>query len=317
MNFIEQAYKGRNDFIYYFATLAVVFVGWQIIGIIPLVAVAYYHADSYGDFIVGAENAFATMGINSNLYLLVMILSFAFALLSLFIGVKYIHKRTITSLITARKKIDWKRFSYAFGIWIIISLISISIDFIFEPESFVWNFKPLPFLILVVISFLFLPIQTSFEELLFRGYLMQGFGILFKNAIYPLIITSLIFGLLHYFNPEVQKLGSIILIYYVATGLLFGIVTLMDDGTELALGMHAANNIVAAVLVTSDWMVFQTDALWVDVSEPSAGFETFFPVLVVYPVVIWIFSKKYRWKDWKSKLFAEIKKPLPVKKESI
>ncbi len=317
MNFIEQAYKGRNDLIYYFATLALVFVGWQIIGIIPLVAVAYYHAGSYGDFMDGAENAFATMGINSNLYLFVMILTFAFALFSLLIGVKYIHKRTLTSLVTARKKIDWKRFAYAFGIWIIISLISISMDYISEPESFVWNFKPLPFLILVVISFLFLPIQTSFEELLFRGYLMQGFGTLFKNAIYPLIITSVIFGMLHYFNPEVQKLGSVILIYYVATGLLFGIVTLMDDGTELALGMHAANNIVAAVLVTSDWMVFQTDALWVDVSEPSAGFETFFPVLVVYPVVIWIFSKKYQWKNWKTKLLAEIKKPVPVEKESI
>jgi Na+/H+-dicarboxylate symporter len=162
---------------------------------------------------------------------------------------------------------------------------------------------------------LFLPVQTSFEELLFRGYLMQGFGTLFKNAIYPLIITSLIFGMLHGFNPEVQKLGSIILIYYIATGLLFGIVTLMDDGTELALGMHAANNVIAAVLVTSDWMVFQTDALWVDVSEPSVGVETFFPVLVVYPIVIWVFSKKYNWNNWKSKLLADIKKPVSEEKD--
>jgi membrane protease YdiL (CAAX protease family) len=315
MNYIEQAYKGRNDLIYYFATLALVFVGWQIIGIIPLVAVAYYHAGSHSEFMAAAGNVFATMGIDSNLYLFLMILTFAFALLSLIIGVKYIHKRSVTSLVTARKKIDWKRFFYAFGIWILISFISVGIDYLFEPETFVWNFKPVPFLILLIISLLFLPVQTSFEELLFRGYLMQGFGTLFKNAIYPLIITSLIFGMLHGFNPEVQKLGSIILIYYIATGLLFGIVTLMDDGTELALGMHAANNIIAAVLVTSDWMVFQTDALWVDVSEPSVGVETFFPVLVVYPIVIWVFSKKYNWNNWKSKLLADIKKPVSEEKD--
>jgi membrane protease YdiL (CAAX protease family) len=315
MNYIEQAYKGRNDLIYYFATLALVFVGWQIIGIIPLVAVAYYHAGSHSEFMAAAGNVFATMGIDSNLYLFLMILTFAFALLSLIIGVKYIHKRSVTSLVTARKKIDWKRFFYAFGIWILISFISVGLDYLFEPETFVWNFKPVPFLILLIISLLFLPVQTSFEELLFRGYLMQGFGTLFKNAIYPLIITSLIFGMLHGFNPEVQKLGSIILIYYIATGLLFGIVTLMDDGTELALGMHAANNIIAAVLVTSDWMVFQTDALWVDVSEPSVGVETFFPVLVVYPIVIWVFSKKYNWNNWKSKLLADIKKPVSEEKD--
>jgi hypothetical protein len=135
-------------------------------------------------------------------------------------------------------------------------------------------------------------------------------GTWFKNAIYPLVITSLIFGLLHGFNPEVDKLGNIILVYYIATGLLFGITTLMDDGTELALGMHAANNIVASVLVTSDWMVFQTDALWKDISEPSAGVETFVPVLLVYPVVLLILSKKYGWKNWKSKLFAPVHKPV-------
>ncbi len=315
MNFIEQAFKGKTGFIYYFATLALVFTGWQIVGVIPLVVVAHTYAEDTAGFMAATENAFATMGIDSNLYFFVMLLMFAFALLSLIIGVKYIHKRPVTSLVTARNKIDWDRFFYAFGIWFIISLITFAIGFIFEPGTLVWNFKPVPFVILLLISFLLLPLQTGFEELLFRGYLMQGFGILFKNAIYPLIITSLIFGMLHGFNPEVEKLGSVILIYYVATGLLFGITTLMDDGTELALGMHAANNIVAAILVTSDWMVFQTDALWIDTSEPSAKFETFFPVLVVYPVVIWIFSRKYKWENWKTKLLARIEKPEPGKKE--
>jgi len=75
------------------------------------------------------------------------------------------------------------------------------------------------------------------------------------------------------------------------------------------LGMHAANNIVAALLVTSDWMVFQTDALWIDISEPSVNAETFIPVLIIYPIVLLIFSNKYGWKNWKEKLFANIEEP--------
>jgi hypothetical protein len=32
----------------------------------------------------------------------------------------------------------------------------------------------------------------------------------------------------------------------------------MDEGMELALGFHAANNLVSALLFTSDWSAFQT-----------------------------------------------------------
>ena len=35
----------------------------------------------------------------------------------------------------------------------------------------------------------------------------------------------------------------------------------MDDGLELAIGFHAANNLIAALLVTADWTVFQTESI--------------------------------------------------------
>ncbi|MEN8123943.1 MAG: CPBP family intramembrane glutamic endopeptidase [Bacteroidota bacterium] len=309
MNFIQEAYKGKNDWWRYVLTIILMIIGWQIIGVIPLTLVAISKVENISELIRASENAFMTIGINSNMYLFLMIITFFFGLLALFFGVKYIHLRKVKTLITARNNIDWNRIFYAFGLWFLISIIVIALSFMLTPDNFIWNFKPFPFFVLLLISFLFLPFQTSFEELLFRGYFMQGFGLLFKNTIYPLILTAVIFGLLHGFNPEVQKLGNIIFIYYIGTGLLFGITTLMDDGTELALGMHAANNIVAAILVTSDWMVFQTDALWIDISEPSVNVETFIPVLIIYPIVLLIFSKKYSWKNWKEKLFAVIENP--------
>jgi hypothetical protein len=178
-----------------------------------------------------------------------------------------------------------------------------------DPETFTWNFKPIPFIILVLISFLLFPLQTTFEELLFRGYFMQGLGILVKNRWLPLLLTSAAFGLLHGANPEVEKLGYIIMVFYIGTGLFFGMVTLLDEGTELALGLHAANNIAAAIFITQNWTVFQTEALLIDNSEPSVGYETFIPVFVLYPIMLFIFSKKYHWTNWKEKLFGKIEKP--------
>lgn len=315
MKFIQQAYKGENQWWAYFVTIILMFFGWQFIAVIPLLGVAFYYAGDFKTFFAAANDNFTSLGIDSNLYLFLVILTFLGGLISLLFGVKMIHKRKIISVITSRDKIDWSRFFYAFGLWAIIGVIVIAIGYYLAPENFIWNFKPVSFTILVLVSFLFLPIQTSMEEILFRGYLMQGFGTWFKKSFIALILTSVIFGLLHGLNPEVEKLGSITMVYYIGTGLVLGIFTLMDEGTELALGFHAANNIVAAVLVTANWTVFQTDALLIDTSEPSVGWEMFIPVLVLYPIILYIFSKKYGWTNWKEKLFGTVMKPIELKEK--
>ncbi|UTD14027.1 CPBP family intramembrane metalloprotease [Tenacibaculum mesophilum] len=308
MNFIQQAYKGDNQWYLYLLVIFIVLFGWQFIGVIPLAVTAILHSESTSEFLRAADDSFMSLGINKNLFLFMMVVMFAVGLVSLFLGVKYIHKRAIKTVITSRNKIDWNRFWFGFFVWGILSVLVVSSEILLAPENYTWNFKPLPFFTLVIVSFLFLPIQTSFEELLFRGYFMQGLGTWFKNRWVPLIVTSVAFGLLHGANPEVEKLGYISMVFYIGTGFFFGITTLMDEGTELALGLHAINNIVAAFLVTTDWTVFQTDALFVDTSDPSVGIEMFLPVFILYPLMLLLFSKKYGWKNWKEKLFGNIEK---------
>ena len=178
------------------------------------------------------------------------------------------------------------------------------------------QFQLMPFLILAVIAIVMIPLQTSFEEYFFRGYLMQGIGAMAKNKWVPLLLTSFVFGGLHFFNPEVEKLGNIVMIYYIGTGLFLGIITLMDEGMELALGFHAGNNLVASLLVTADWTVFQTNSILKDISEPSAGIDVLGPVLIIYPIFIAIMAYKYKWNDWGNKLFGRIEAP-PLETEEI
>lgn len=312
MNYIQQAYKGNTKWFHWVFTILLVFLGWQVIGVLPLMGLAIMNSANIAEFTKAAEGNFMNLGIDNNLFLFFMILTFIFGLISLFIGVKYIHQRSFTSLVTSRKSIDWKRFWFGFITWGIIASIVIFIGIKLSPENYVWNFKPIPFYTLLAVSFLFLPFQTSLEELLFRGYFMQGLGILAKNRWLPLMLTSVIFGLLHSANPEVEKLGYISMVFYIGTGLFYGVITLMDEGTELSLGLHAINNIVAAFFVTTNWTVFRTDALYVDTSEPSVGWEMFFPVLVLYPIILIIFSKKYGWKNWLEKLTGKIEEPVNI-----
>jgi len=312
MNYIQQAYKGNNQWYHWIFTLILVFFGWQIIGVFPLTGVAISYSSDMNEFANAAQNNFMTLEIDKNLFLFLIIISFISGLLTLILGVKYIHRRTFKSLVTSRNLIDWKRFWFAFFTWGIIAIILTIVGIFMSPENYIWNFKPIPFFTLLAVSFLFLPFQTTFEELLFRGYLMQGIGTVVKNRWFPLIFTSVCFGLLHGANPEVEKLGAISMVFYIGTGFFYGIITLMDEGTELALGLHAINNIIAAFFVTTNWTVFQTDALYVDISEPSVGFEMFFPVLILYPFLLYVFSSKYGWNNWLEKLAGKIEAPLDV-----
>jgi hypothetical protein len=307
MNYIQQAYKGELG-MWKYLIIPGMFFGLMILNFI---AIATLDLDL--EKIIKEE--IAEKG--ANRFLIENLFPFAIGLFALFFWVKYIHKQDITSLTTSREKIDWKRVFFAFSLWAVITTTFILVDYYAATENYVFNFNLEKFLILGVIAILLIPLQTSFEEYFFRGYLMQGLGVFFKNSWFPLFFTSVVFGLLHIANPEVSKLGYTILVYYIGTGFFLGIITLMDEGLELALGFHAANNLITALLVTADWTAFQTDSVLRDISIPTLGYDVYIPVFIVFPILLFIFSKKYNWKNWKEKLFGNIEKPVLSNKNEI
>jgi len=307
--FIQQVFKFKYDFWRYLIGVVIIIIA-VIAGQVPL-GVAVLLEGGYE--MVNMTEMQMLQLLDSNLSLFLILLSFAAGLGAIFFVVKVLHSQPIKALTTSRKKIDWGRFFFAFGLVAIFAIATTLVDYYSNPQDYVVNFQPKPFFIMLVIAVIMIPLQTSFEEYLFRGYLMQGIGTLFKNRWSPLIITSLVFGSLHFFNPEVTKLGNIIMFYYIGTGFLLGIMTLMDDGMELALGFHAGNNLITAVLVTADWTAFQTNSILKDISEPSAGWDILIPVMVVYPLFLFIMAKKYGWKDWGNRLFGKVEKPEMLK----
>ena len=301
--FLEQNISKENPFWKYIIGSVLVLIA-SIIGQMPLLIVIGLKSIQTSSYPTTNEEILKFLEPNLSLFLI--LISFVFGLAGLYLVIKYFHNQTFLSVTTSRPKIDWKRIFFAFGLWSVITIVSIGAMYYFEPEFFEYNFKPIPFLILFVIATVLIPFQTSTEEYLFRGYLMQGFAGLAKNRWFPLLMTSIIFGGMHIANPEVEKMGYIIMVYYIGTGLFLGIVTLMDEGMEIALGFHAANNLVSALLITSDWSAFQTYSILKDVSEPKAGIDVIIPVVVIYPILLYVFSKKYKWSHWKEKLTGQL-----------
>ena len=308
--FIEQGIRKENKFWKYLVGSILITLA-STIGQVPLLVAVSFESFAQGKgFPTDESDLMKVLDPNATLFLIM--LSFAFAMAGIYLVLRFLHNQTLMSILSSRAKIDWGRIGFSFSVWAAFTAVSTLILYYWSPEDFIFNFKPIPFLCLLLIGTVMIPIQTSCEELVFRGYLMQGFGNLAHNRWFPLVMTSVLFGTLHIFNPEVSKMGYIILVYYIGTGFLLGIMTLMDDGMELALGFHAANNLIGALLVTADWTAFQTHSIFKDLSDPSAGFDVIFPIIVVYPLLLFIFSKKYKWSDWQQKLTATIPQEQPL-----
>jgi hypothetical protein len=309
--FIAQALKATNkDNWRWFMGFVVIFLACQGLGGLPYMAVLIYDQyQQYGDlsFIEKLEGpAYITNALSNNTTFFLMLLSFVVGMVFWWIWVRYVHGMTMVQATTSRKSFDWKRVFLAFGVVGMFSVITTYLGYVMVPQDFVWNYNPDKFWILAIIAIALVPIQTTWEELFFRSYMMQGLGVLTKNRAVPFVLTSVIFGMLHIFNPEVAVMGYSVMFWYVGTGFLLGIFTLMDEGTELAVGFHAANNLFIALLVTSDWTAFQTDSLLIDISDPSVELVTFIPLVTYYPLLILLFAKVYKWTGWRNKLFGPI-----------
>lgn len=266
MKHLERALDGQNEFWKYLVNFVASFFGGSMIGSIPLIAlIAIKTVESKGAIAPNPTNAmdFSAYGISSNIGLMLLLLPFALGLLMAILLMRPLHKRTFAEVANGTKSIRWKRVFTGFAIWLAIMAIYLIVDHAIDPANYVLQFNIASFLPLLLISVLLIPLQTTFEELIFRGYFGQAIGAWTKSRWLVIIIPAILFGLMHISNPEVKEYGFLVAMpQYVMFGLVFGLITVLDDGIEVSMGLHAANNIFASLMITNKASALQTEAVF-------------------------------------------------------
>ena len=313
MSFVSNAFIGKNSFIRYFGGILIIIFASQVIGAIPLaVTMAVKMFSGGGELNFDNPTDLSGLGIDQNVNLVLLLIPFIVGLLGIWLVIRLLHGRTLKQTITGRAEFAWNRFFSAAGFWLVLLILIGVVNYLLNPGNFVLNFQPDKFFILIIIALLLLPLQTAFEEIFFRGYLMQGIIVGSRNLGVALISTSLVFGLLHIFNPEVKEFGiALALPQYVILGLIMGIATLMDDGLELALGVHAMNNVFLAIFITFNASALQTPALF-SIKEINPVTDLIELCVASVLFIFWA-SRKYRWNGWATKLMGKV---LPVSNEN-
>ena len=294
MKHLERALDRQNQWWKYIVTFLFSFAGGNLIGSLPLLGVILYY-ETQG-ILSNPDNLldFSVYPISQNLNLALLLLPFAVNLILIALIAKRMHRRSINEIINGTKSIRWSKIFFSAIVWTTLMGSSLIYSYLVDKENFVFQLEWSTWLPLLVVSLLLIPFQTTFEEVLFRGYFAQGIGVWTGSRWLAILIPGIVFGLLHSANPEVKEFGFwIAMPQYVLFGLLFGLISVLDDGIECAMGAHAANNIFLSLFLTHDHAAFQTPSAF-KVLKLNSELDLIFTV-IIFLIFLFILHRAYQW----------------------
>ena len=293
ITFLDNASEGSNSWWKYLLTVLMSLVGGSLVaGIIMGILLVVLSIFSSG----GIANIyyFITSALSSPFSLVILVgISYTLSYLFFYICLRFIHHKHLLKVINTVSGVRWKLLFKGLILWALILFIFSLPDLIINPGSYQITYNSGNFLILLVICLLVFPLQASFEEILFRGYLMQGFSLISKKPWIPLLITSLLFGIVHFFNGTSLTSDLSIVASTFVVGMMLGILALADNGIESAMGVHIANNLYVALFFNSTDSGLQglPSVVTSQAAEPFSGL--FFIILAsILMIVILFWNRK-------------------------
>ena len=171
-------------------------------------------------------------------------------------------KKKVKSTFSASGQIRFKLIFLGFWSWGLLLLAESTYKFLANPEGFRLTFDPSQFFLTLLVALIFITMQATAEEMLFRSAIPVAIGSFVKNPYFILITSSLLFGLPHLSNPEASSDVFVSLLAYSLTGFVWGWVSYKSGGIELAIGAHVINNIYGLVLVGYDNSAISTTSIF-------------------------------------------------------
>ena len=290
--YVEAARRGSHRWWRYLLGLVIILFAWLVVGTVAslLVAIAIGGQEGFAAFRQADYSALGSVG-----SFLVILAGFPCFLGGTLLTVSLIHRRPPLTLIRAQEKISWYRVGQGFVAWFVpFCLIGGLGQYLFYPDTFSFNSDLAALALFVPITLIFTAIQTTTEELFFRGYIVQGASLIWSNRVFLAIVSAVIFTLPHLLNPEAIAGGWLTVFsnYFLVPGLLWTVVSLIDGTTELAIGVHFANNIGGILLINITGSAVTTPALFT-ISEYHATYGAL-SVLVAIPVFLAIAYKVFK-----------------------
>ncbi len=208
--------------------------------------------------------------------------------LGIVVSLRLLLKSSFRQLITDHSRFRFPLFVRAFVAYFLTATLFLLFCFLSDPASI--ELYPAPFhqkLLMLVLVLVITPIQTSSEEVLFRILPVRivtgkNLAVGKLHSLLASLFSALLFALPHLSNRELAQAQSpaIVLGYYALFGFVVTYLSLQSGGFEIALAVHAANNLFVALIcnyqgssLPSLPLFESTRALgtWTDLAQLVAG----------------------------------------------
>lgn len=310
LTYLRLSDLGKNEWWRYLLSVLVILFGWQILGSIPVILLLVWVVLKKDPNVTFTPDG-RFEGLSPVIPFVVFMLAFWAFLAAIWFAVRVIHRRPFLTLITPAGRLNWKRLLQGAGLWFVLVALAAVVEAVLYPGRYVFTFDASQFWLFLPLALLLIPIQTSAEELFFRAYLLQGFGRRLQNIWVLTFLSGFIFMLPHLLNPEVQVNFWLMAWNYFAIGALLAYVTLRDGTLELALGIHAANNLFAAIFANYTITVLPTPSLFT-AQELDAVYST---ISLMAVIVVFLLLMRPSWP--KSEIGSYPMEPVSSSKEEI
>jgi uncharacterized protein len=196
-------------------------------------------------------------------YLFFALITFVPLFLGTLIAYRFILGIKLRYLFSTINRFRWWRVALGFWVWVILVGGPVLIAVASGSEAYTWSFNAATFLPYFVVAIVLLPIQTTSEELFFRGWIIQWAAKRSGNILWLSVLSGVLFAVPHLLNPE--ALGDIAGAFfgYFSVGFALGWVTVRDRSLEVAIGAHLSNNLFAALVVGYEGGALPAEALFI------------------------------------------------------
>jgi membrane protease YdiL (CAAX protease family) len=251
--FVEQASTGRNSLPRILIGVVLIVVVWfagtvallgggamaTIMGWIPRSLVPATGIGPWEEFLT------------SRVGLVTMILTLGSIWPGVWLATRLLHKRPLQSLFGGTRRLAGGDFLKAALATLLVAAVISTVTLFTEPRVTRTEMTVAVWALVLVPVALVLLIQTSAEEILFRGYLMQNLAHRFRSPWVWAILPALLFAVAHW-SPGAQPWMNAMVIFAIFLFAMAAVLLVKATGNlGAAMGMHFANNVVAFLYVTA------------------------------------------------------------------
>jgi membrane protease YdiL (CAAX protease family) len=186
---------------------------------------------------------------NTPVSMVIILFSFVFATLGVSVAAKHLQHRSLLSILG-----DWDDVTWQF--WRVLRALAIlgGVLLILPPYGMgaplLPNLSWSAWMVLLPLSIPAVLIQTSAEEILFRGYIQQSLAARFTSPLIWMLIPSALFALGHYAPGTAGENAMLVAVWALIFGILTADLTARSGTLGPAIALHFFNNVSALLFIS-------------------------------------------------------------------